>query len=187
MVHWTAVKRILWFLKYTMNSAFIIRRSPSIMVSAFSDADWAGCIDDRKSTGGFAMFFGPNLISWWAKKQKIVSRSSIEVEYKAMVDATTEIMWVQVVLNELQIQCSSNARLWCDNMGGKYLTSNPIFHGRMKHIKIDYHFIRDRVVKKLLDVRFISTSDQLVDGFTKELPEGRFCEFQHNRNLMTSW
>jgi hypothetical protein len=96
--HWMTVKQILHFLKHTISSVFHIRRSPSTMISAFSDADWAGCTDDRKSTGGFAVFLGPNLISWCAKKQKTVSRSSTEVEYKAMTDATTEIMWVQAVL-----------------------------------------------------------------------------------------
>jgi hypothetical protein len=97
------------------------------MVSAFSDADWVGCTDDRKSTGGFAAFLGPNLISWCAKKQKTVSRSSTEAEYKAMADAMAEIMWVQAILNELHIPYSPKARLWCDNMGAKYLASNPIF------------------------------------------------------------
>jgi hypothetical protein len=121
------VKCILQFLKHTMNSAFIIWHSPSVMVSAFSDADWVGCTDDRKSTGGFAAFLGPNLISWCAKKQKTVSRSSTEAEYKAMADAMAEIMWVQAILNELHIPYSPKARLWCDNMGAKYLASNPIF------------------------------------------------------------
>jgi hypothetical protein len=96
--HWMTVKQILHFLRHTISLVFHIRRSPSTMISAFSDVDWAGCTDDRKSTGGFAVFLGPNLISWCAKKQKTVSRSSTEVEYKAMTDATTEIMWVQVVL-----------------------------------------------------------------------------------------
>jgi hypothetical protein len=139
-VHWTAVKQILRFLKHTISFAFVIRRSSSTMVSVFSDADWAGCTDDRKSTGGFAVFLGPNLISWCAKKQKTVSRSSTEAEYKAMTDATMELMWVQAVLSELCIPYPRSARLWCDNMRAKYLAANPVFYGRMKYIKIDYHF-----------------------------------------------
>jgi hypothetical protein len=144
-IHWTTVKRILCFLKHTLRTGLHIRSSPSMMISAFSDADWAGCGDDRKSSGGFTVFLGPNLISWcypnlisWCyKKQKMVSRSSTEAEYKAMTDTTAKIMWVQTVLQELQIPHSKTARLWCDNMWAKYLASNLIFHGRMKHIKID--------------------------------------------------
>jgi hypothetical protein len=84
---------------------------------------------------------GPNLISWYAKKQKIVSRSSTEAEYKAMVDATAKIMWIQSILHELQVPGPRCAWLWCDNLGAKYLASNPIFYGRLKHVKIDYHFV----------------------------------------------
>jgi hypothetical protein len=150
--HMTAVKRILQFLKHTINVGLHIRWSPSTLVSAFTDADWFGCTYDRKSTGGFVMFLGPNLISWCAKKQKIVSHSSTEAEYKAMIDATAEVMWVQTILHELQILCPKSGRLWCDNMDAKYLASNPIFHGRMIHVEVYYHFIRDRVAKKLLEV-----------------------------------
>jgi hypothetical protein len=76
-----------------------------------------------------------------------------------MAVATADIMWVQAVLQELHIPCPSSAQLWCDDLGEKYLSSNPIFHGRMKHVEIDYHFVRDRVIKKLLDVRFIGMDD----------------------------
>jgi hypothetical protein len=86
-----------------------------------------------------------------------VSRSSAEAEYKAMADATTEVMRIQSILRELQVPRLRCARLWCDNLRGKYLASNPIFHGRMKHVKIDYHFVQDQVLQKLLDVRFISS------------------------------
>jgi hypothetical protein len=122
------------------------------MVSSFSNADWAGCTDDRKSACGFAVFIGSNLISWCVKKQKTVSHSSTKVKYKLMADATAEIMWVQSILRELCVPCPRSARLWCDNMGAKYLASNPIFHERMKHVEIDYHFVRDRVLQKMLDV-----------------------------------
>jgi hypothetical protein len=88
-----------------------------------------------------------------------MSRSSTEAEYRAMADATAEIMWIQAIHQELHIPCPSSAQLWCDDLGAKYLASNPIFHGRMKHVEIDYHFVRDRVVKKLLDVRFIGMDD----------------------------
>jgi hypothetical protein len=87
-----------------------------------------------------------------------------------MANATTELMWVQALLRELHISFLGSARLWCDNIGTKYLSSNPVFHGRTKHIEVDYHFVRDQVMKWLLDVRFISTHDQLADGFTKALP-----------------
>jgi hypothetical protein len=92
------MKHILHFLKYTLDSGFLIRPSSSTMVSAFLDADWTGCTNDKKSTGRIVVFLGPNLISWCAKKQKTVSRSSTETEYKAMFDATVEVMWVQAIL-----------------------------------------------------------------------------------------
>jgi hypothetical protein len=79
------------------------------MVSAFSDVDWPRCTDDRKSTGGFAVFVGPNLISWCANKQKTTSRSNTEAEYKAIADTTAEVMWIQAVLKELRISYSSSA------------------------------------------------------------------------------
>jgi hypothetical protein len=135
--HMTAVKRNLSFLQHTLDMGLHIRQSTSTMVSAFSDTDWGGCTDDKKSTGGFVVFLGPNLISWCVKKQKTVSRASIEAEYKTMADATAEVMWIQSILHELQVPGPHCARLWCDNLGAKYLASNPIFHGWMKHVEID--------------------------------------------------
>ena len=80
-----------------------IRKSPSMLLSCFSDADWAGCSDDRRSTGGFAVFLGPNLVSWNSRKQATVSRSSTESEYKALADGTADIIWIQSVLGELGV------------------------------------------------------------------------------------
>jgi hypothetical protein len=94
-----------------------------------------------------------------------------------MADAIAELMWILSVLHELRIPCPRSARLWCDNMSAKYLASNLVFHGRMKHAEVDYHFVRDQVLKKLLDVRFISSNDQIADDFTKVLSLGRLLEF----------
>jgi hypothetical protein len=88
-----------------------------------------------------------------------VSHSSTEVEYKDMANPTTKLMWVQSLLCELCMSPPRSIRLWCENMGAKYLSYNPVFHGLMRHIEVDYHFIHDQVNKHLLDVWFISTLD----------------------------
>jgi histone deacetylase 1/2 len=181
--HWSAVKRILRYIRGTLKVGLTFRRSSSLLLSAFSDADWAGCPDDRKSTGGFAVFVGPNLISWSARKQATVSRSSTEAEYKAIADATTELIWVEALLKELGIKLRQRPCLWCDNLGATYLSANPVFHARTKHIEIDFHFVRERVANKMLDVRFISSKDQLADGFTKALPIKLLDAFRTNLNL----
>ncbi|XP_066373174.1 uncharacterized mitochondrial protein AtMg00810-like [Miscanthus floridulus] len=184
-VHWSVVKRILRYVKGTLTMGLKLQKSNSTLVSAFSDDDWAGCVDDRRSMGGFAVFFGPNLVSWSARKQPIVSHSSTEAEYKSLANATAEMMWIQRLLTELGISHSPMARLWCDNISDKYLSTNPVFHARTKHIEIDFHFVRERVAQKLLDIRFINTGDQVADGFTKPISAAKLREFRFNLNLVS--
>jgi hypothetical protein len=118
-----------------------LSKSSSTVVSAFSNADWAGCPDDRRSTGGFSVYVGSNLISRHAKKQATVSRSSTEAEYKSLANATAEVMWIQILLDEVGASQSKAAVLWCDNIGATYLSANPVFHARTKHIEVNYHFV----------------------------------------------
>jgi histone deacetylase 1/2 len=102
-VHWIAVKRILRYLRGTISLGLRLSKSSSTIVSAFSDVDWIGCPDNRRSTGGFVVYVGSNLVSWNARNQVTVSRSSTEVEYKSLANATAEVMWVQTLLDEVGV------------------------------------------------------------------------------------
>jgi hypothetical protein len=183
VTHWSAVKRILRYLKHTIALGFLIRRQSSPTLHAFSNSDWAGCPDDRRSTSGFCVFLGSNLVSWSSWKQKTVSRSSTEAEYRAIANATAEVTWLQSLLRELGLFLPNSPTLWCDNIGATYLTANPVFHARTKHIEIDLHFVREKVASGCLSVRFLSTKDQLADVFTKPLVSNRFSLLRSNLNV----
>jgi hypothetical protein len=107
--------------------------------------------------GGYIVFYSPNLVSWSSRKQPTVSRSSTEAEYKAIANGTGEATWLQSVLGELGIFQAQASVLWCDNLGATFFTANRIFHASMKHIEIDFHFMREKVANGALKVRFVSS------------------------------
>ena len=106
--------------------------------------------------------------------QPTVSRSSTEAEYKALAVATSEILWLSYLLQDLHAPPSLTMVLHCDNIGATYMTSNPVLHARTKHIEVDYHFVRDLVVKGALKVQFPPSTSQPADIFTKSLPAQTF-------------
>ena len=138
--HWTAAKRVLRYLKDSVDHELIYTEG-SLHLSAYCDAGWASSPNDRRSTSGFAIFLGNCLISWSAKKQAVVSRSSTEAEYRALAIATTELFWIRMLFKNLGIPLPYVPVLWCDNFSALTLASNPVFHARTKHIEVDYHFI----------------------------------------------
>lgn len=117
---------------------------------------------------------GHNLISWSAKKQPTISRSSTEAEYHALAHTVAKLSWLQMLMRDFSIVLPSLPVLWCDNLGALALASNPVFHARSKHIAIDYHFIREKVATKQLLLRHVSSMDQVADVFTKPLSVSRF-------------
>ena len=112
-----------------------------------------------------------------------MSRSSTEVEYKAIANMTTEIIWVQSLLQELGVFQHKAPLIWCDNLGATYLTTNPMFHARTKHIEVDFQFVREQVARKALEVRFISSKDQLADVLTKLVSRAPFTKNRSNLNM----
>ncbi|XP_019161438.1 PREDICTED: uncharacterized protein LOC109158074 [Ipomoea nil] len=126
--HWKAVEQILNYLKGAPGRGIVYQNHGHMNIECFADADYAGSKENRRSTTGFCVFFGGNLISWKSKKQNVVSRSSAESEYRAMAQATCEILWIYHILDEIGLKASIPAKLWCDNQAALHIAVNPVFH-----------------------------------------------------------
>lgn len=167
--HFQQLKRLLRYLKGT-SKYYIHLTTGSLQLYVYSDSNWAGDNNDRKSTSGFCAFLGKNLISWSTKKQPTVARSSTEAEYRALASAASDITWLRQLLKDFGLHQTSPTPLYCDNVSAMDLANNPIFHARTKHIEVDYHYILDCIQKKEIEIHYTSTVDQLADLFTKILP-----------------
>lgn len=148
-------------------------------LEGFVEADYARYRNDRRSTGGYCVYFGGNLVIWNSKKQSLVSRSSAELEYRALANITTEVLWVQSLCQELGIATSTPHQIWCDNSSKSYFTCS-----NYKHIEVDVHFVREKIQDKTVEVGHVPATDQIVDLFTKPLPEQRFCLLQGKLKLL---
>ncbi|RVW37810.1 Retrovirus-related Pol polyprotein from transposon TNT 1-94 [Vitis vinifera] len=167
--HWDAVIRILRYIKSTPGQGVLYENRGHTQVVGYTDADWAGSPTDRRSTSGYCVFIGGNLISWKSKKQDVVARSSAEAEYRAMALATCELIWLRHLLRELRFGKDEQMKLICDNQAALHIASNPVFHERTKHIEVDCHFIREKIASGCVATSFVNSNDQLADIFTKSL------------------
>lgn len=143
----------------------------------FSDADWAGCLDSRKSITGYCFFIGSSLVSWRAKKQQTVSRSSSEAEYRALSISSCELQWILYIVNDLRVNCDRPPVIYCDNQSAIHIAANPVFHEHTKHLEIDCHFVREKVQDGTLKLLPIASKSQLADFFTKALSPSVFTPF----------
>jgi hypothetical protein len=141
----TALKHILRYVEGTLDFGLLLRRSSTSKLVVYSDIDLAGCRDTHRSTSGYAVFLGHNLISWSSKHQSTVSRSSAEAEYWVLANGVAETSWLCQLLMELQSLLTRNTLIYCDNVSVVYLASNSVQHQRTKHVDIDLHFIHDKV------------------------------------------
>jgi hypothetical protein len=143
--HLTALKRILRYLRGSLDYDLLLRPSPTSELVVYTDADWVSCPDTRRSTFGYAVFLGVYLVSWTAKQQPFVSRSSAEAEYRAVANGVAEASWMRQLPHELHSPLQRATLIYCDNVSAVYLSTNPVQHQRTKHVEIDLHFVRERV------------------------------------------
>ena len=164
-----AATRILQYIKRTPSQGVFFPTSFDLHLKAYCDANWAGCPDTRKSLIGYCVFLGDALVSWWSKKQSIVSRSSAKAEYRAMASTTYELTWILHLLQDLHAKHDKPALMYCDNQVALHIAANPVFHKRSKHIEVDYHVVRNKILDGALKTFYVSTKDQLANVFTKAL------------------
>ncbi|XP_033143560.1 uncharacterized mitochondrial protein AtMg00810 [Brassica rapa] len=170
------LKRILRYVKGTLAMGIGIKANTDSTLICYSDSDWAGCKETRRSTGGLCTLLASNVISWSAKRDDTVSKSSTEAEYRTMSAAASEIVWLQNLLCVMGLQKQRTPPLLCDNLSAVCLTANPMFHKHTKHFDVDFHYVRERVALKALEVKHIPASLQLADVFTKPLGHDTFLK-----------
>lgn len=169
---WKAAKRILKYLKKTLDKGLTYKKNSANIIESFSDADWAGDKQDRKSVSGMAIYHGTNLVSWASKKQQAVALSSAEAEYSAAALCTAELLYVKGLNEEFSGKCS--AVLFCDSTSAIKMINNYENTKRSKHIDIKVHFVKDIVAKKLISVSYVDTKENVADILTKALCSVKF-------------
>ena len=147
----------------------LFKRGNELTLKAYTNANYAGSIDDRRSTSGYCTFLGGNLITWRSKKQNVVARPSIKAMFRAMALGVCELLWLKIILEDLKIAWKGLMKLYCDNKSAIDITHNPVQHDRTNHVEIDRHFIKEKLDSRLICTPFVSTKGQLVDMLTKGL------------------
>ncbi|CAL8080031.1 unnamed protein product [Prunus armeniaca] len=180
--HFALVKRILRYLQGTLQYGITFSPS-SMLLSGYCDSDWAGDPNTRRSTTSYVVFLGDNPISWSSKKQAAVSRSSTEAEYRALANCAADIAWIRQIMCDLHMTLPEAPIIHSDNMLALALSVNPVFHSCIKHLEIDYHFVRERIQCRDLVVQYIPTDGQVADILSKGLHSPVFIRHRSNLRL----
>ena len=176
--HWKAVKRILRYLSGSLHYGLKFHQTSDWRLYAFCDSDWGSDVNDRKSTTGYCVFLGPNLISWSSKKQSAVSRSSTEAEFRSLAAVVADLTWLNTLLSELRVPLTHPPVVYCDNLSAVLLAANPILHTKSKHFELDLYYVRDQVLQRKIHVSHIPGSEQVADILTKAISPSSFLKFR---------
>lgn len=167
--HWLAVKRVMRYLKGTVNKGIVFQKSAQSLVG-YCDADWAGDLDQRRSTSGYVFVMQGGAISWSSHRQRTVALSSTEAELTSVVSAMQEAIWLHRLESELIHGGTKGIKMYCDNKSAIHIVRNNNFSPRTKHVDIKAKFIREKLQDKPLQLEYISTNEMLADGLTKAIP-----------------
>jgi hypothetical protein len=181
--HMNALRRILRYIQGTSQYGLHLYHSSTASLISYTDADWGGCPDTRRSTSGYCVFLGDNLISWSSKRQPTLSRSSAEAEYRGVANVVSESCWLRNLLLELYCPIHKATMVYCDNVSAIYLSGNPVQHQRTKHIELDIHFVREKVARGQVRVLHVPSRYQIADVFTKGLPLILFQDFRDSLSI----
>lgn len=176
--HWNALMHVIGYIKNTMDYGLTYTRGHGLSPHAFVDADYGGCKDTRRSTSGYVFMMAGGPVTWSSKRQATVALSTVEAEYVAMSRCAQQMKWMHSWLDEVDIPHDLPGVIRGDNRGAIALTKNTKDHGKIKHIDIRHHYIRELIHSKTITIDQVSSSDNLADLFTKPLPRD-----QHHRLL----
>ena len=176
--HMNAVIRILRYLKSAPGKGVLFTKNANYQsIEAYTDADWAGDVGDRRSTSGYFTFVGGNLVTWRSKKQNVVARSSAEAEFRGLANVLCETLWLRLLLQDLGYLSEQPIQLFCDNKAACDIAHNPVQHDRTKHVEVDRFFIKEKLDRKIVKLPKIRSEDQLADILTKAVSNRVFLKF----------
>jgi hypothetical protein len=170
--HWVAVKRIMRYLKGTSDVRLCLG-GDNIVLSGYCDADYAGDTNDRRSTTGYMFKVGSGAVSWNSKRQQTTATSTVEAEYMATSHGTKEAIWLRQLMADVRCTQEEATTIMCDNQGSMSLAKNPTHHSRTKHIDVQYHFIREKLEMKVIELKYCPTEHMVADVLTKALARDR--------------
>lgn len=184
--HWTAVKRIFRYLKGTSDNGLLYTKCQPNSVVGYSDADWAGDHNDRKSTSGYTFMMSSAAITWRSKKQQTVALSTAEAEFTALSAASQEALWLRTLMFDLDDTVDNPLLIFEDNQAAIAICKNPQYHSRCKHIDIKYNFVRDHVANGKIALKYCSTDVMIADMLTKALCYDKFNKFRKMIGIRSS-
>ena len=176
MEHWKSIKHIMRYLNGTRNYGLLYDKEKVTDFIGYSDADWDGDLDNRRSTSGYVFKLSRAAVSWRSKKQSCVALSRAEAEYMALARATQEAVWMQRLQNDLNEASAKSTLIYEDNQSTICMAKNPQHYGRAKHIVIKFHYIREQVEKKAFQLEYCESKNMVVDMLTKALLSSQFVK-----------